>query len=77
MTNKPSRAETGNLLAALCTLVMTRKQARWQWKHCADEHSHKWIRILDELDSRIHRGEDVIAALMEIPGFRVKREMGE
>ena len=77
MTNKPSRAETDNLIAQLCTLVIARKQARWQWKHCADEHAHKWTRIVDDLDARINRGEAVIAALMEIPGFRVKREVVE
>ena len=77
MTSKPSRAETSNLLAQLCTLVIARKQARWQWTICADEHSHKWTRIVDELDIRIKRGEAVISSLMEIPGFRVKREVVE
>ena len=77
MTRKPSRAEADNLLLQLCTLVIARKQARWQWANCADEHAHKWTRIVDELDTRINRGEQVIAALMEIHGFRVKREVVE
>lgn len=75
MTNKPSRAETDNLLAQLCMLVIARKQARWQWAHCADEHKHKWTQLINELDSRITRGEQVVGNLMEIGGFRVKREI--
>ena len=77
MTRTPSRAETDNLIAQLCLLVIARKQARWQWKHCADEHAHKWTRIVDELDARIVRGEQVVGNLMEIGGFRVKREIVE
>jgi len=77
MTNTPSQAQTDNLIAQLCTLVIARKQARWQWKHCADEHSHKWTTIVETLDARITIGEGIVGSLMEIPGFRVKREVVE
>ena len=77
MTKFPNPVRTDQLLANLCMLVIARKQARWQWKHCADEHAHKWTRLVDELDCRINAGEQVVGALLEIPGFRVKREVIE
>ena len=75
MTRTPSWAETDNLLAALCTLVIARKQARWQWANCADEHQHKWTVVIAKLDTRIERGEAIVGTIMDIPGFRMKREI--
>lgn len=64
-------------LPLLVNLVQTRKQARWQWVNCADEHKHLWTVIVGILDDRIKLGEDYLAGLLDIPGFRVKRELVE
>ena len=66
---------TDSTLPLLVTLIATRKQARWQWANCADEHQHKWAVVLAKLDTRIERGEAVVGSLMDIPGFRMKREI--
>jgi len=64
-------------LPLLVNLVMTRKQARWQWGNCADEHKHKWALIIAILDSRIELGERYLSELLDVPGFRAKREVVE
>lgn len=62
-------------LPLLVTLVQARKQARWQWKECADEHAHRWADVVEVLDQRIKAGEAYLADVLEVPGFRVKREI--
>ena len=64
-------------LPLLVVLVMARKQARWQWVNCADEHKHKWTEVIAGLDGRIAGGEIVLGNNLDIPGFRVKREVVE
>ena len=64
-------------LPLLCALVQARKQARWQWKHAAGEHAHPWTLVIYELDERIKAGEHVLAEHLDVPGFRVKREIVE
>ena len=64
-------------LPKLGLLIMTRKQARWQWKHGADEHKHHWAMVLDILDRRIEATERYIGDTMDIAGFRAKREIVE
>lgn len=65
------------LLPQLVSLVQARKQARWQWKHAADEHKHVWVLVLIGMDARINRKERLLAELLDIPSFRVKRELVE
>ncbi|MEE9367090.1 MAG: hypothetical protein V3W44_10410 [Dehalococcoidales bacterium] len=64
-------------LPLLVALVAARKQARWQWKHCADEHKHTWQMVLIVLDKRINAGERVLAGHLDIPSVRIKREIVE
>lgn len=64
-------------LPLLVALVQARKQARWQWKHAAGEHRHRWVQVLMVLDVRIGAGERVLAEHLDIPSFRVKREIVE
>ena len=64
-------------LPLLVNMVMTRKQARWQWVHCADENKHVWSLIIAILDERIALGEQYLSRLLDTPGFRVKREVVE
>ena len=64
-------------LPKLVLLIQTRKQARWQWKHGADEHKHHWTMVLDILDRRIGDIERYIGNTMDIDGFRAKREIVE
>jgi len=72
----PSTAARSTL-PLLVNLVMTRKQARWQWAHCAGEHKHVWSLIIAILDERIELGEKYLSELLDVPGFRVKREVVE
>jgi hypothetical protein len=65
------------VLPLLVTLVQARKQARWQWKHCADEHKHRWTCIIARLDERISMGEKVVDEHMNLLGFHVKRMVVE
>jgi len=64
-------------LPLLVNLVQTRKQARWQWANCADEHKAVWAMVVQILDERIRLGEDYLSKVMDVPGFRVKREIVE
>ena len=64
-------------LPALVLLVQARKQARWQWKHSAGEHEHRWRMVILRLDARINKGERVLAETLDIPSFRIKREVVE
>lgn len=61
----------------LLELVQTRKQVRWQWKHSAAEHKHKWVLVLIEVDKSIDAGERILGDRLDIKGFRVKREVAE
>lgn len=61
----------------LVSLVLARKQARWQWRFCADEHKHTWALVLQEMDTHIAVVEDYIACNLDIPGFKAKREIIE
>lgn len=62
-------------LPLLVNLVATRKQARWQWANCADEHKHVWSLVVQILDERIRLGEEYLSKVLDVPGFRVKREI--
>lgn len=64
-------------LPLLVNMVVTRKQARWQWVNCADEQKHVWSLIIAILDERIALGEQYLGKLLDMPGFRVKREVVE
>ena len=64
-------------LPLLVNLAMTRKQARWQWANCADEHKAVWSAIIAILDERIALGEQYLGKLCGFSGFRVKREVVE
>ena len=75
MTVSQESIVTDSALSLLVTLVEARKQARWQWANCADEHQHKWTVVVGKLDARIAHGEAVVGSLLDIPGFRVKREI--
>lgn len=65
------------LMPRLVTLVEARKQARWQWKHCADENKHKWTQVVNELDCLIATGENLTAHTMDITTFHYKRVIVE
>ncbi|GAG77440.1 unnamed protein product, partial [marine sediment metagenome] len=67
----------GRLLPALTNLVLCRKQARWQWKNAAGENAHKWTEVIHDLDARILIGEHIVGDMLDIPGFRIKREVIE
>lgn len=78
MINEASANKVADgLLPLLVTLVEARKQARWQWKHCADEHAHRWTCVIARLDERISKGEKAIEERMDILGFHVKRVIVE
>ena len=77
MNENKANVLTDSMLPLLVTLVVARKQARWQWANCADEHKHKWTVAVDALDARIERGEALVSSLMDIQGFRMKREIVE
>ncbi len=64
-------------LPKLIILIQARKQVRWQWKYCADEHNHKWVLVLEHLDRRIKALERYIGDNLDIKGFRAKREIVE
>jgi hypothetical protein len=64
-------------LPLLVTLVQARKQARWQWKNCADEHKHKWSMVVYHLDERIAAGEYFLAQQLDMDAFHTKREIVE
>jgi hypothetical protein len=64
-------------LPLLVTLVLARKQARWQWRMCADANKHRWTLVIDRLDKRIAQGEKVLEGHLNLCGFRVKREIIE
>lgn len=64
-------------LPYLITLVMARKQARWQWANCAGEHKYRWSLVIAQLDTRIAKGEAALARRMEMAQFRIKREVVE
>ena len=66
-----------SVLPLLVTLVQARKQARWQWKHCADEHKHTWTLVIYNLDERIAQGEKHLENMLDLCGFRIKREIVE
>jgi hypothetical protein len=61
----------------LVVLILTRKQAQWQWRFCADEHKHKWAMILVHLDKRIKEVEAYIGSNLDVVGFQAKREIIE
>lgn len=64
-------------LPRLVSLVLARKQARWQWRFCADEHKHTWVMVLQEMDKHIAVVEEYIASNLDMPGFQAKREVVE
>jgi hypothetical protein len=64
-------------LPLLVALVQARKQARWQWRQAADEHKHTWSLVVYALDKRIDAGERVLSEHLDLPGFRLKREIVE
>jgi len=64
-------------LPLLVTLVQARKQARWQWKHCAPEHEHKWVLVIARLDERITKGEKALENHLGLLAFHIKREIVE
>ena len=66
-----------SVLPLLVTLLAARKQARWQWKTCADEHQHRLSMVVYHLDKRIAQGEAHLGSMLDIPGFRMKREVNE
>lgn len=66
-----------SILPLLVTLVQARKQARWQWKHCADEHKHKWSLVVYQLDKRIATGEYYLASALDLAAFNLKRSIVE
>ena len=65
------------LLPRLVNLVQSRKQAYWQWRYCADEHKHRWTQVLIILDERISQGEAMLGHCLDMPSFRIKREVVE
>jgi len=75
MNNTAPETVARSTLPLLITLVQTRKQARWQWVHCAHEHKHVWTLVIAILDERIKLGETYLAKTLDMPGFRVKREI--
>ena len=71
------KTAANSVLPLLVTLVQARKQARWQHKHCADEHKHTWAMVVYNLDERITQGEKHLESMLDLAGFRVKREIVE
>ena len=66
-----------SVLPLLVALVESRKQARWQWRTCADEHKHTWSLVVYHLDRRIRQGETHLGSMLDIAGFHMKREVVE
>ena len=64
-----------SVLPLLVTLIQARKQARWQWLNCADEHKHAWTMVLYNLDERISQGEKHLEGMLDLCGFHIKREL--
>jgi len=64
-------------LPLLVTLVIARKQARWQWANCANQHKHRWTLVIAHLDERIKKGEKSVGDRMDLLAFRVKRSIVE
>lgn len=77
MNETAPKTASNSTLPLLVTLVNARRQAKWQWANCADEHKQVWTDIISILDSRIDLGERYLADLIGMPGFRVKREVVE
>lgn len=77
MNNTEPKTVADSTLPLLVTLVQARKQARWQWRNCADEHKRTWTRVLERLDTRIEAGEIILARRLDLKGFRIKREIVE
>lgn len=77
MNNTAPNTVADNTLPLLATLVQSRKQARWQWANCADEHKHRWTQVVERLDFRIRMGEAYLGGLLDLDGFRMKREIIE
>ena len=77
MNVSETNAAARSTIPLLVTLVLSRKQARWQWANCAGEHKHVWTLIIEILDERIRLGENYLARRLGIPGFRIKREVVE
>lgn len=77
MNNTAPNTVAQSTLPLLVTLILARKQARWQWKNSAGEHERKWRLVLICLDQRINAGERMLASHLDIPSFRMKREIIE
>ena len=77
MNNTAPNTVANSTLPLLVTLVLARKQARWQWTNCAGEHKHKWVEVIEHLDEQIVKGEKSVADRMDLLAFRVKREVVE
>jgi hypothetical protein len=71
------KTAANSVLPLLVTLIAARKQARWQWKHCADEHAHTWLMVVNHLDERIEQAEKHLGSMLDLTGFRMKREVVE
>ena len=77
MNNTAPNTVANSTLPLLVTLVLARKQARWQWANCANEHKHRWVQVIEHLDERIRKGEESVADRMDLLAFRIKREVVE
>ena len=71
------KTAANSILPLLVTLVQARKQARWQWRHCADEHKHTWALVVYNLDERITQGEKHLEEMLDLCSFHIKREVVE
>jgi hypothetical protein len=71
------KTAANSVLPLLVTLLAARKQARWQWKHCADEHKHAWQLVVYNIDERIKQGEKHLEGMLDLYSFRLKREVVE
>jgi len=71
------KVAANSVLPLLVTLVQTRKQARWQWRNCADEHKHTWAMVVYNIDERITQGEKHLESMLGLCGFHIKREIVE
>lgn len=77
MNNTAPNTVANSTLPFLVTLVLARKQARWQWANCANAYKHRWVQVIEHLDERIRKGEKSVADRMDLPAFRIKREVVE
>lgn len=77
MNNTAPKTVALKAMPMLVSLVLSRKQARWQWRFCADEHKHTWVLVLEEMDKRIKEVEHYISCNLDVPGFKAKREIIE